>query len=104
MTEEELRLFSEFQKEFGARERKMRRKHERSLQNLEMHSNRAVNKAYKAASAAQSGNAELAGTLDKSAHKALESVSHDMKRVVDSGKKNKWQSRIRILQKKQKML
>ena len=87
LTEDELKLFSEFQKEFGARERKVRRKYERAQQNVEMHSNRAIKRANQAVKAVKSGDVELADTLQKSAQKAIDSTSHDIKRLADQGKK-----------------
>ena len=86
MTEDELRLFSKFleeQKEFGARERKMRFKRDRAAQNAEMHANRAVNKAEKATAAINSGNTALAEVHTNAANKAISSVEHDIKRLAD---------------------
>ena len=89
LSEDELRLFSEFleeQREFGARERKMRRKLDRAAQNAEMHANRAVNKAEKATAAIKSGNTALAETHTAAANKAISSVQHDIKRLTDQTK------------------
>lgn len=89
LSEDELRLFSEFleeQREFGARERKMRRKRDRAAQNAEMHANRAINKAEKATAAIKSGNTALAETHTAAANKAISSVQHDIKRLTDQTK------------------
>ena len=86
MTEDELKLFSEFleeQKEFGARERKMRFKRDRAAQNAEMHANRAVKKAERATAAIKSGNTALAEVHTNAANKAISSVEHDIKRLAD---------------------
>ena len=81
MSENELKLFSEFleeQKEFGARERKMRRKLDRAAQNAEMHANRAKNKVEAAKEAIRSGRISKAEALNKTAQKSIGSASHDL--------------------------